>query len=142
MEFEGRITKVLPTRSGTSMRGEWKVLPFVFEYFERADDRYSDRVLLETMDHAIMGKIGAYVERGADGKGIVEKGAMKLKSEIRCRCGFSHNVKDYTDKGGKQGTLNQIRVYKFEIIGAQPQPQIMPASQPQPQNQEYDDLPF
>lgn len=145
MEFEGRITKVLPTRSGTSMRGEWKVLPFVFEYFERADDRYSDRVLLETMDHAIMGKIGAYVERGADGKGIVENGAMKMKSEIRCRCGFSHNVRDYTDKEGKQGTLNQMRVYKFEIIGgapAQPRPQIMPAPQPQPQNQEYDDLPF
>ena len=65
MEFEGRISKVLPVRSGTSSKGEWKALPFVFEYFESADQRWSDKVLLETMEPGIMGKIGAYVERGA-----------------------------------------------------------------------------
>lgn len=145
--------RVLPVRSGTSDRGEWKALPFVFEYFERPEDHWSDKVLLETMDPAIMGKIGAYVERGADGKGIVENGLMKLKSEIHCRCGFSHSVRDYTDKEGKTSHFNQMRIYKFELSGQgvqQPAPQ---AQVQEPflaqsdvrqgeQGGTYDDLPF
>ena len=154
MEFEGRIAKVLPVRSGTSSKGEWKALPFVFEYFESDDQRWSDKVLLETMEPSIMGKIGAYVERGADNKGIVENGCMKLKSEIKCRCGFSHSVREWTDKEGKTSHFNQVRLYKFEILtqdAVQPQTQ-QPAYQPQaqmpfgaPQQQgggETDDLPF
>ena len=152
MEFEGRIMKVLPVRSGTSSKGEWKTLPFVFEYFERPDDRWSDKVLLETMDPAIMGKIGAYVERGADHKGIVENGCMKLKSEIKCRCGFSHSVRDWTDKDGKTSCFNQVRLYKFEILTeqnvaavqqqAQQQTPSFPPPYTQPAAQENDDLPF
>jgi hypothetical protein len=150
MEFEGRITKVLPVRSGTSVKGEWKTLPFVFEYFENADQRWSDKVLLETMDPAIMGKIGAYVERGADHKGIVENGCMKLKAEIKCRCGFSHSVREWTDKDGKMSRFNQVHLYKFDILSenvAAPQQQVIqqapsfPQPQPQPA-QENDDLPF
>jgi hypothetical protein len=153
MEFEGRILRVLPVRSGTSSKGEWKALPFVFEYFERPEDRWSDKVRLETMDPAIMGKIGAYVERGADGKGIVENGQMKLKSEIHCRCGFSHSVRDYTDKDGKTDYFNQFRIYKFELsgqVGQQPAPQAQ-AQDPfraqtdthqGEQGGTYDDLPF
>lgn len=152
MEFEGRISKVLPVRSGTSSKGEWKALPFVFEYFESADQRWSDRVLLETMEPAIMGKIGAYVERGVDGKGIVENGCMKLKGEIKCRCGFSHSVREWTDKEGKTSNFNQVRLYKFEILTEQnvavPQQQTQqqapsfPPPYPQPAAQENDDLPF
>jgi hypothetical protein len=152
MEFEGRISKVLPVRSGTSSKGEWKTLPFVFEYFERPDDRWSDKVLLETMDPAIMGKIGAYVERGADHKGIVENGCMKLKGEIKCRCGFSHSVREWTDKDGKTSHFNQVRLYKFEILTEQnvdvPQQQAQqhtpsfPPPYQQPAAQENDDLPF
>ena len=146
MEFEGRIAKVLPVRSGTSSKGEWKALPFVFEYFENDDQRWSDKVLLETMEPGIMGKIGAYVERGADGKGIVENGCMKLKAEIPCRCGFSHSVRDWTDKEGKTSYFNQVRLYKFEVTaqGAAPQPQAqMPFGAPQPQGGgETDDVPF
>lgn len=149
MEFEGRISKVLPVRSGTSVRGEWKTLPFVFEYFENDDQRWSDKVLLETMDPAIMGQIGAYVVRGADHKGIVENGCMKLKAEIKCRCGFAHSVREWTDKDGKTSHLNQVRLYKFDILSenvAAPQaiqqaPPIQ-SPQPQPAAQEEDDLPF
>ena len=148
MEFEGRITKVLPVRSGTSSKGEWKALPFVFEYYESADQRWSDKVLLETMEPGIMGKIGAYVERGADNKGIVENGCMKLKGEIKCRCGFSHSVRDWTDKDGKTSHFNQLRLYKFEILteqnvaaAQQPTPSFLPPY-PQPAAQEIDDLPF
>jgi len=152
MEFEGRIAKVLPVRSGTGKNGEWKALPFVFEYFESADQRWSDKVLLETMEPGIMGKIGAYVERGADHKGIVENGSMKLKGEIKCRCGFSHSVRDWTDKEGKTSYFNQIRLYKFEILTeqnvavpqqqTQPQAPSFPPPYPQPTAQENDDLPF
>lgn len=148
MEFEGRISKVLPVRSGTGKNGEWKALPFVFEYFENDDQRWSDKVLLETMEPGIMGKIGAYVERGADNKGIVENGCMKLKSEIKCRCGFSHSVRDWTDKDGKTSYFNQVRLYKFEILTEQnvavPQQQAQPFPQTnqQPAAQENDDLPF
>lgn len=123
MEFDGRITKVLPVRSGTSQKGEWKALPFVFEYFERPDDRWSDKVLLETMEPSIMGKIGAFVERGADNKGIVENGIMKLKGEIKCRCGFSHSVREWTDRDGKTSYFNQVRMYKFELASEQNQAQ-------------------
>jgi hypothetical protein len=146
---------VLPVKSGTGRNGEWKALPFVFDYFESADQRWSDKVLLETMDPTIMGKIGAYVERGADHKGIVENGCMKMKGEIKCRCGFSHSVRDWTDEEGKTSYFNQVRLYKFELItgaATQPQPtgqmqQQMPPQAPFPPQQpapmeENDDLPF
>ena len=151
MEFEGRISKVLPVRSGTSSKGEWKALPFVFEYFESQDQRWSDKVLLETMEPSVMGKIGAYVERGADNKGIVENGCMKLKGEIKCRCGFSHSVREWTDKDGKTSHFNQVRLYKFEILTEQNVAAIQQQTKqeapsfppPYPQSaQENDDLPF
>jgi hypothetical protein len=151
MEFEGRILKVLPVRSGTSSKGEWKALPFIFEYFETDDQRWSDKVLLETMEPSVMGKIGAFVERGTDNKGIVENGCMKLKGEIKCRCGFSHSVREWTDKDGKTSHFNQVRLYKFDILSenvATPQQQAQtqtPSFQPpypQPEAQENDDLPF
>lgn len=151
MEFEGRIMKVLPVRSGTSSKGEWKALPFIFEYFETDDQRWSDKVLLETMEPSIMGKIGAFVERGADNKGIVENGGMKLKGEIKCRCGFSHSVREWTDKDGKTSHFNQVRLYKFEIMTEQnvavvqqqtkQEAPLFPPPYPQPA-QESDDLPF
>lgn len=150
MEFEGRIAKVLPVRSGTNQKGEWKVLPFVFEYFESDDQRWSDKVLLETMDHDVMRAIGQYVERGADNKGIEENGAMKLKGEIKCKCGFSHSVRDWEGK-----VFNQVRLYKFELVSAaEPQnivQQTQMISQPQAVQQPFppqtqggndDDLPF
>lgn len=146
MEFEGRIQKVLPVRSGTGQRGEWKALPFVFEYFESVDQRWSDKVLLETMDHDVMRAIGQFVERGADNKGIEENGQMKLKGEIKCRCGFSHSVREWDGK-----IFNQIRLYKFELIQGAAQVQGAFGQQPtqqqivypqQAQQEENDDLPF
>ena len=152
MEFNGRISRVLPVRSGTSSKGEWKALPFIFEYFETDDQRWSDKVLLETMEPSVMGKIGAFVERGADNKGIVENGCMKLKGEIKCRCGFSHSVREWTDKDGKTSHFNQVRLYKFEILTEQNVAAIQQQTQqkspsfpppyPQPATQENDDLPF
>ena len=97
MEFQGRIAKVLPMRSGTSTRtgNEWKSLPFIFEYFEHDSDRYADSVLLETFDEKIIPQ-------------IVEN--------VSVRIGFGHHVREYTSKDGKPMTINEIRMYKFESL--------------------------
>ena len=155
MEFEGRIIRVLPTRSGTSQRGEWKALPFVFAYYENPDQRWEDKVLLETFDTNVMAQIAQYCEVGADKKVVMENGSVKLKVlDIKCRCGFSHNVKDIERKDGSgTATINEMRCYKLEIAGQsqaqQPAPQSQPAYQPQPQvpfppqtPATDDDLPF
>ena len=161
MEFEGRITRVLPVRSGTSQNGnEWKRLPFVFAYYENDEQRWEDKVLLETWDTNLMAQIGQYCEIGQDGKVVVENGSVKLKVlDIKCRCGFSHSVKDVTKRDGSGTvTMNDLRCYKLEIQTAangagtvaqpqQPQQPFMPqpqAQQPFPPTQEggHDDLPF
>ena len=154
MEFEGRIIRVLPTRSGTSQRGEWKALPFVFAYYENASQRWEDKVLLETFDTNVMAQIAQYCEVGADKKVVVENGSVKLKVlDIKCKCGFSHNVKDVTRKDGSgTATINEMRCYNLEIVGqsqAQQQAAQQPAYQPQsqapfpPQTPATDDdLPF
>ena len=117
MEFEGRSQRVLPVRSGTSQRGEWKALPFVFEYFETPEQRWSDKVLLETMDTNIMAQIGAYLKKGSDGKVVVENGECVLLAELNCRIGFSHNVRQYDRQDGSRAIINNHSVYKFEVLG-------------------------
>ena len=98
MEFTGRVSKILPVRSGTSARtgNEWKALPFVFEYFENPTDRYADRVLLETFDTKVI---------------------ENIKEGMEVRCGFSHNVREYEGK-----TYNEVRLYKIECVSAANQP--------------------
>ena len=155
MEFEGRIQRVLPVRSGTSQRGEWKTLPFVFEYFENGEQRWSDKVLLETFDTNIMAQIGKYLKKGSDGKAIVENGECVLLCELKCRCGFSHSVRTFDKQDGTKATINDVRLYKFEIVAAQQtqqsaQQQAAPFppqvdAQGNPINNQggnYDDLPF
>jgi hypothetical protein len=149
MEFEGRIQRVLPVSSGTSQRGEWKKLPFVFEYFENGEQRWSDKVLLETFDTNVMAQIGKHLKKGADGKAVVENGECVLLGELKCKCGFSHSVRTFDRQDGTKATINEVRMYKFEVLAqgpavAQQQTQ-QPAFQPQPQPQgggETDDLPF
>ena len=118
MEFEGRISKVLPTRTGKRQDGtEWKALPFVFEFFENETDRYPDSVLLETLDHDLMRKIGMFVVRGADKKAVIRDGCCELNAEIKCRCGFSHRVSTYERRDGSgKAMMNNLRPYKLEIL--------------------------
>lgn len=91
---------MLPVRSGTSKStgNEWKALPFIFEYFETPEQRWSDKVLLETMDTNIMAQIGAYLKKGADGKAVVENDECVLMYELKCRVGFSHTCVIMTDR--------------------------------------------
>ena len=147
MEFEGRIQRVLPVRSGTGQRGEWKALPFVFEYFENQDQRWSDKVLLETFDTNIMAQIGKYLKKGQDGKAVVENGECVLLADLKCKIGFSHSVRTFERQDGTKATINDLRLYKFEILpnvaqGAAAQPQAHTPFPPQQQGGETDDLPF
>ena len=155
MEVTGRILRVLPVRSGVSQRGEWKALPFVFEFFEKDDQRWSDKVLLETFDTKIMAQIGQYLKKGADGKAVVENGECVLLRELKCRCGFSHSVRTFDKQDGTKATINDLRLYKFELIAAQQTqqsaqqqaaapfpPQVDTQGNPINQGGNYDDLPF
>lgn len=129
MEFQGRIRKVLPVKTGTSQRtgNDWRCLPFVFEYFENETDRWPDSVVLETFD---------------------EKVIANLQEGMEVCCGFSHRAKEYDGK-----TFNEIRLYKIESVKSSEQPaqhpQPQPASeQPAAQHQQQqaqeqpDNLPF
>ena len=157
MEFEGRIQRVLPARSGTGQNGnEWKRLPFVFEYFESGEQRWSDKVLLETFDTNIMAQIGKYLKKGPDGKAVVENGECVLLCELKCRCGFSHSVRTFDKHDGTKATINDVRLYKFEIVAAQQTQQAVQQQAAAPfqpkvdangnpitnQGGNYDDLPF
>jgi hypothetical protein len=162
MEFDGRITAVLPARTGNRQDGTtWTDLSFVFAYYENGEQRFEDSALVSTFDTNIMAKIAPYIVRGADKKAVIENDVVKLNvAHIPCRCGFSLKVKTITKKDGT-GTakIQESRCYRLEIAGAQqqaaPQPQgafgqsIAPKTQvvyPNPfqtQGQEEgDDLPF
>ena len=124
MEFQGRVTKILPIRQGVSTKTgkEWKALPFVFEYFEHDSDRYADSVVLETYDQKVIDN---------------------LKEGMDVVCGFGHKTSDYT-KDGVTKVINNIRLYKIESI-RKAQAAAQPAAAPQTQTQtkaDDDDLPF
>ena len=106
MEYTGRISKVLPKRSGTSQRtgNQWQTQPFVFEYFETDDQRWSDKVLLETFN--------------ASEIPLIEENA-------KVRIGFAHSVREWTNGRGETQMFNEIRMYKFERLDA---PNAEPAS--------------
>jgi hypothetical protein len=124
MEFTGRIKKILPLVSGTSQKGEWKKLPFIFEYFENATDRWADTVKLETFDTKVIDN---------------------LKEGMEVRCGFGHHAFEYKDT-----YYNELRLYKIKCIrkpatdvtGTVAAPAAPAVQEPQPQPEEGDDLPF
>ena len=122
MEFEGRITAILPAKTGTRQDGtQWIDLSFVFAYYENGEQRFEDSAILSTFDTNIMARIAPYVERDQDGKVIIENNVAKMKVQhIPCRCGFSHRVKTAQRKDGT-GTvrINELRCYKLEVIQQQ-----------------------
>lgn len=123
MKFRGRIFKVLDKRSGVSQRtgNEWVSQEFIFEYFENPTDRYSDRVVLDTMDADYIDKI----EEGAE-----------------VTINFGHNVREYQGR-----FFNSLRVFSMEFAGDAPQQPAAAAPanvapSPQPQGKDGDNLPF
>jgi hypothetical protein len=124
MEFEGRITAVLPARTGTRQDGTtWTDLSFVFAYYENGDQRFEDSAIVSTFDTNLMAKIAPYIMRGQDGKAVVENDVVKMTvPHIACRCGFSLKVKNVKKKDGTGYLkIQESRCYRLEIIGAQQQ---------------------
>ena len=109
MEYTGRISKVLPMRSGTSQRtgNQWQTQPFVFEYFETDDQRWSDKVLLETFNTSEIP--------------LIEENA-------KVRIGFAHSVREWTNQRGEAQMFNEIRMYKFERLDDAPHAELASAS--------------
>ena len=121
MEFKGRIQKVLGKREGVSQRtGQpWCVQEFIFEYFEHDTDRYSDSVVLETMDTNVM---------------------EHLKEGAPVYIGFGHRVEEYNGRH-----YNRLRMYRCEFLdGSQPAPpqNASPTAAPAAATADDDDLPF
>jgi hypothetical protein len=134
MEFEGRITDVLPARTGTRQDGTtWTDLTFVFAYYENGEQRFEDSAMVSTFDTNIMERIAPYIVRGQDGKAVVENDVVKMSVQyIPCKCGFSLKVKNVKKKDGTGYLkIQESRCYRLEIIGAQQQ---QPAQVQQPSN--------
>lgn len=118
MKVQGRITALLQERSGISQRTgqEWRSQPFIIEFFDDGNQRYADRMLLETFDTNHMDTLRhAY----ASGK------------EVQMTVG--HNVRTLDD--GRQ--FNELRPYNIalangETIPAQPAAPAAPAASTQP----------
>jgi len=126
MEFTGRIYRVLPKQKGVSSGGnEWERQDFIFEYFEKAEDRWSDKVVLSALNSRI------------DEYDLHEGDEVKI--------GFSHSVKEYNGRW-----FNELHVYRFEKIvkavepvAKEPEPQapVKPAEETNVA-EKADDLPF
>jgi len=153
MEFEGRITAVLPARTGTRQDGTtWTDLSFVFSYYENGEQRFEDSAMVSTFDTNIMAKIAPYIVRGQDNKAIVENDVVKMNVlYIPCRCGFSHRVKVAQKRDGNGSVrINEMRCYKLEVLSganaqgtvAQPAQQTVANPFPPQAPVENDDLPF
>lgn len=105
MQFQGRIYKIFPVQTGTSQRGEWSRMDFIFEFFESPTDRYADRVLLSIMNDRIK--------------------EFDLHEGDEVIIGFGHNTREYQGR-----YFNDVRLYHFEKVVRKGQGQ-QPAAQPQ-----------
>lgn len=125
MEVQGRISKILPKRTGKRSDGsEWRSQEFIVEFFETPDQRWSDKVVLNAMNE----RIDEY----------------DLHEGDEVRVGFSHGVKEYQGRW-----YPEFHIYKFEkvvnITATSPQPTINEtptAPAPAAAQEKKDDLPF
>lgn len=113
MEYVGRISRLFEPREGVSMRtGQpWKALPFIFEFFESEEDRYSSFVKLETFNTDIMAKIAPFIAKGEDGKAIIKEGCMELTKNVEVKCDIKLNVRVY-----KENVFNEVILRSMEVL--------------------------
>ena len=130
MEVQGRISKILSTRTGTKSDGTtWQAQEFIFEFFETPEQRWSDKVVLSIMNERIK--------------------EYNLHEGDEVKIGFSHGVNEWNGR-----YYPEFRIYKFEKLSSAPVQQpsqpapIAPAPQPAKTGKEAsdeekkDDLPF
>ena len=107
MEFQGRIFRVLDQKVGTKADGsEWHSQDFIFEYFESAEQRYADRVVLTVMNERIR--------------------EYDLHEGEEVRIGFSHSCREYNGRW-----YNDVRIYKLEKVAKVAPPVVEPTKQPE-----------
>lgn len=113
MEFTGRISRLFEPRKGISKRtGQpWKALPFIFEFFDAEDDKYSSFVKLETFNTDIMAKIAKFVAKDEDGKAIIKDGCMDMTRSIEVKCNIRINIRVYKDT-----VYNEIVLRDMEVL--------------------------
>ena len=119
MKFTGRITKVMPSKSGTSKAGnKWVKIPIEFSFYETDDSTWESRIVLDIFSTETIKEIANYCEKGNDGKVIYENGKAKYLPGIfgiPCSCVFSLNTKEYTNQEGQQITINDVRCVRLDI---------------------------
>lgn len=98
MEFTGRIAKVLQERSGISQRtgNAWRSMSFIFEYFEADNERFADRVVLETMNES-------YFPLIKEGKEVT--------------IAFGHKASEYEGRW-----YNHLNIYRFKAADSENKP--------------------
>ena len=113
MEYTGRISRLFEPRKGISMRtGQpWKALPFIFEFFESEEDKYTSFVKLETLNTDIMAKIAKFVAKDEDGKAIIKDGCMDMTRSIEVKCNIRLNIRIYKDT-----VYNEIVLRDMEVL--------------------------
>jgi len=145
MKYEGRISRLLEVREGTSMRtGQpWKALPFIFEFFEQEEDRFASFVKLETFDTKVMQQIAPFIAKDENGKAIIKDGSMELLQNVNVRCDFRLNINIFNGKIYNEVLLRDIEV----LTKAEEKPNEEPTSAAIKDNsfaelELADDLPF
>lgn len=137
MEFTGRISRLFEPREGVSMRtGQpWKALPFIFEFFESEEDRYSSFVKLETFNTDIMAKIVPFVAKDADGKAIIKEGCMELTKNVDVKCNFRLDISPYNGR-----VYNEVILRDMEVLTDAEEKPTAPAAEVQKQGDSFADL--
>ena len=155
MEFKGIISKVYPVKSGTSQRGDWKLMPFVFEWFENPNDQWSRKTVVETLDTGIMKQILPFLRKDAEGKPIITDKCYALTQQVKCKVDLQLSMREYTTKQFELGYTNQTRARSFALLEEAPAEltdeqkaaleaakQLGTDAQPQEEKKDDDDLPF
>lgn len=93
MKIQGKISRVLPVRTGPRQDGtQWEVLPFIVSYKESPEQRGNDHVLLEVFD--------------INQRALVKEGA-EVKAEI------SLSVREWNGK-----RFNNVNLWQLEFLGS------------------------
>jgi hypothetical protein len=111
-----------------------------------------DIVPLETFSSDTIKSFEKWMEKGADGKPIVENGLINLTRPLYVHIGFGHRARTYTnEQTGKTSIFTDFNIYKFEWLKQPDTPPTFDNAQKQPaaaqteqsaDGEQTDDLPF
>jgi hypothetical protein len=122
--FTGVITESKDPKQGESAKGAWAAREFVVTESNPDNPQYPQSGKFNLF------KSGDYIDYALD---KFPKVGTKVEIE------FSINAKPFTSKAGKEGVIQELRVFKMTPVSQVP---TSAASQPAPLNDDEDDLPF